>query len=308
MATVARGSKQAGGTNFTSNTTALAAEVNTDFNTLYDAWNNHDAGTSKHTIVSVENATSTVLVVNNSNGTNDIVDFKDNGTSTFKIADGGNITATGTIKVGDGTQSAPGYAFSSAGNDDNGMYLASNNVVAISAGGTNRFEISTTGITAALPIAMSSQKITGLAAGSANGDAVRFEQISGLRVLSSHVDTTETQEATTSSSFTNTALSIAVTPVSSSSKFLLMFSGGIDSSDTASSCDIMLARSGSALAGEAFAETHNVTTRQSVGAVYLDSPATASPITYTVQFRSNGGDSVRFATSGVSSFVILEIG
>lgn len=45
MATVSRG------TTFSDGTTAYGSQVETDFSTIYTAWNNHDAGTSTWTVV-----------------------------------------------------------------------------------------------------------------------------------------------------------------------------------------------------------------------------------------------------------------
>lgn len=91
MATIARSTKIAGGTVLTAHSLARAQDVETDILTLFNAHNNHDGGSSKWTTVSVEGTSSTVLIANNSSGTNDIADFRDNGTSVLKISDGGAI-------------------------------------------------------------------------------------------------------------------------------------------------------------------------------------------------------------------------
>lgn len=98
MAQITRSTKVSGGTTLQSNTLARAVDVETDVLTLFNAHNNADAGTSKWQVGSFENATSTVVIVNNSTGTNDIIDCRDNGTTVFKIADGG--TATHTANAG----------------------------------------------------------------------------------------------------------------------------------------------------------------------------------------------------------------
>ena len=99
MAQITRSTKVGGGTTLQSNTLARAADVEADVLTLFNAHNNHDAGTSKWQVGSFENATSTVVIANNSTGTNDILDLRDNGTSVFKVADGGTITITGAISM-----------------------------------------------------------------------------------------------------------------------------------------------------------------------------------------------------------------
>lgn len=101
MASVTRGIKSTGGTAFQADADILAAEHNTDLDTIYDAWNAHNSGSSTWGTVSVSNASSTPLIVNNSSGTNDIFEMRDNGTMVFKLADGGVLTFApgGTTKV-----------------------------------------------------------------------------------------------------------------------------------------------------------------------------------------------------------------
>lgn len=100
MATVSRSTKVSGGTTLQSSTVARAIDVETDMLTLFNAHNNHDAGTSKWTVVSALNASACPLIADNSSGTNDIAEFKDNGTTILTVADGGIITHApgGTIK------------------------------------------------------------------------------------------------------------------------------------------------------------------------------------------------------------------
>lgn len=143
MAQITRSTKVSGGTTLQSNTLARAQDVETDMLALFNAHNNHDTGTSKWQVGSFENATSTVVIANNSTGTNDIFDARDNGTSAFKIADGGTITH------------APG--------------------------GTTKLVANSSGLTLSnsATIAMGSAKITGLAAGTTSGDAIRYEQVFG---------------------------------------------------------------------------------------------------------------------------------
>jgi len=86
---------------FTDGTDAYGSQVENEFTTIYNAWNNHDAGTSKWTVLSSLNSSSVPLVADNSSGTNDIVNFKDNSSTVFKVADGGNVTiGTGNLIFG----------------------------------------------------------------------------------------------------------------------------------------------------------------------------------------------------------------
>jgi hypothetical protein len=96
MAQITRSTKIGGGTTLQSNTLARAADVETDILTLFAAHNAADDGSVKWQVGSFENATSTVVIANNSTGTNDILDARDNGTSVLKVADGGTTTITST--------------------------------------------------------------------------------------------------------------------------------------------------------------------------------------------------------------------
>lgn len=96
MAQITRTTKIGGGATLQSNTLARAADVETDVLTLFTAHNNADTGTSKWQVGSFENASSTVVIANNSTGTNDILDARDNGTSVLKVADGGTTTVRAT--------------------------------------------------------------------------------------------------------------------------------------------------------------------------------------------------------------------
>jgi hypothetical protein len=144
MAQISRSTKVGGGTTLSSNTLARAVDVETDILTMFNAHNNHDTGTSKWQVGSFENSSSTVLIANNSSGTNDIVDFRDNGTSAFKVADAG--------------------------------------VATFAPGGTTKAVVNSSGITLSnsATIAMGSAKITGLAAATTAGDALRYEHLNRL--------------------------------------------------------------------------------------------------------------------------------
>lgn len=80
---------------FTDGTDAYGSQIEAEFNTIFNAWNNHNSGTSTWATVSALNATSVPLIADNSSGTNDIVNFKDNGSTVFKVANGGAVTITG---------------------------------------------------------------------------------------------------------------------------------------------------------------------------------------------------------------------
>lgn len=141
MAQLTRSTKISGGTTLQANTLARSADVETDMLTLFNAHNNHDTGTSKWGVVSSLSATTCPLIADNSTGTNDIMNLKDNSTTVLTVADGGIVT--------------------------------------VAPGGTTKAVINSTGVTLSnsATLAMGGAKITGLAAATATGDALRYEQL-----------------------------------------------------------------------------------------------------------------------------------
>jgi hypothetical protein len=87
----------------------------------------------------------------------------------------GQQTFTGATLHADGTVSLPGVAFS--GDTDCGMYRIGTNNIGIAVNGAKVLDIGTAGLTMVGTIAMGTSKITGLAAATTNGDAVRYEQL-----------------------------------------------------------------------------------------------------------------------------------
>ena len=304
MATVSRGSKAAGGTDFTANTNALASEVNTDLNNLVDSHNNHDAGTSKHTVVSAENASSTVIIANNSTGTNNIMELRDNGTAVVTVADGGNVTATGKLLGPDGTAALPTYSFST--DATNGLYLDAADTLGLSAGGTKRAAVSTTAMTMAVPIAMGSNKITGLAAGTTSGEAVRYEQV-GVREALVRAST-GVLASTTSGTFADTGVTGSITPSATTSRVLVLVSINIRldcdaTEEMICDCNIVKDSTEVALFRRCFAlkGNNNDSTQANVSFSYIDSPATTSATTYKVQFRRNAASAAGTISINVSA-------
>ena len=78
--------------------------------------------------------------------------YFDSTSNTFRVSQNGSAytdlvgaTNGGTFLAADGTAGAPGFAFNSAGNSDNGMFLPAANSIAFSTAGTERLNISSTG-------------------------------------------------------------------------------------------------------------------------------------------------------------------
>jgi hypothetical protein len=162
-------------------------------------------------------------------------------------------------------------------------------------------------------IAMGSQKITGLANGTAATDAAAFGQIKYLQAVQA---TTSTSTSTTSSTFTAaTNLSVAITPTSSSNrvKITATFRGYISA---AGSTFLMstLKRGSTELSGVAdgFAQYYSGAISSPdlaspITIVYIDSPATTSSTTYQVFFRSsNNSTTVTVGTATGLSVIMAE--
>lgn len=190
MAQISRSTKINGGTTLTANTLARAADVETDMLTVFNAHNNHDAGTSAWTVVKAEGSSSIPLVANNSSGTQNIVNFQDNGTNVLSIADGGTTTVRATdggtskaLIVNNGTST--GNILEAQDNGTAALTLADGGTLTYAPGGTTKIVGSTGGLVLSnsATIAMGSAKITGLAAATTAGDAVRYEQNKILQTL-----------------------------------------------------------------------------------------------------------------------------
>lgn len=201
-------------------------------------------------------------------------------------------SSTTQVKVPDGSAANPSYSFASANNDDNGMYLSAANVVSWAAAGVLRMSLSASALTMALPIAMATNKITGLGAATADGDATRWEQL-GVRgaPVRASVGATATNSTGT---FADSGITGNITPSSATSRVLVIVSINIrldldateemvcDCNIVRDSTEVALFRRCSTLKG------NNNDSRQSqVSFAYIDSPATTSATTYKVQFRRN---------------------
>jgi hypothetical protein len=138
----------------------------------------------------------------------------------------------------------------------------------------------------------------------------------GGKVLQVVSATTSTTTLSTSTTFSNTNLTASITPTASTSKVLIMLtvpevykSGVVNSS-----VGMQIARNGTAV--NRFATTTQSTSTTSdffgtISAQYLDSPATTSSTTYTLQIRANiSGNQVGIIDNpnSVGSIILMEIG
>lgn len=158
-------------------------------------------------------------------------------------------------------------------------------------------------------IAMGGNKLTGLAAGTTAGDSVRFEQVFMLQKPVR--GTTTTGSATTSSSYTNTALAVSITPTVSSSRILIFayFNAfmsdstglGIFTVNGTTTGNILAASGGPQIKGTG---TNFLHTCALVGA---DTPGTTSAQTYTLQMKTSGGGTVNFGDGELATIIAIEV-
>lgn len=127
---------------FVSGTTILSSAMNTNFDDIETYINNRNSGSATWDRLLVTSSSAVPLIVDNSSGTSNIAQFRDNGSNVFSIADGGNVTATGVILGPAGSASAPTYSFS--GDTNTGMYESAADILRLVAAGTVRMEFNST--------------------------------------------------------------------------------------------------------------------------------------------------------------------
>ena len=328
MAQITRSTKIAGGTTLQSNTLARAVDVETDILTLFTAHNNADTGTTKWQVGSFENALSTVLIANNSTGTNTIFQAQDNGTAVLTVADNG---ATSLTCVGGSTETLTVSNSTSTGAiarlNDNAttvLLVADGGTVTFSPGGTNKVVASSTGLTLSnsATIAMGAAKVTGLANGSTSTDAAAFGQIGGTLgtnaagyikgTVVQAVQVTQTNSTTSSgTTYTTTGTAASITPLATTHKIRISVTGALDNNTDSSTAKVSIFRDASDLDATANGFSHVI---GAVGAAmsvpcamtYLDSPASTSAITYAVKIKSStAAQTIWNALSG-SAVILLE--
>ena len=102
---------------------------------------------------------------------------------------------------------------------------------------------------------------------------------------------------TTSSTFSDTGLTASITPISSTSKILVLVNlCGCGKRTSNTSLQLKLVRNSTDILkideNAAYTDNTNRIEIGSVSATYLDSPATTSSTTYKVQFASSGNNSL----------------
>lgn len=188
-----------------------------------------------------------------------------------------NPTFTGQSLFADGTVAAPGIAFSSS--PGTGLYQIGANDAAIATNGVKALEVN------------SSQQV----------DIANTKLLCGanqvfpiVQIVSA--DFNNGASSSTSTTFTASGTTLSITPKFSTSKIFVMASG-VAQSGTTSSVIVTLFRNSTSLTGTTEGLAIVVPVGAAVGnapftLINYDSPATTSPTTYTVYFRSSGGQAV----------------
>jgi hypothetical protein len=142
----------------------------------------------------------------------------------------------------------------------------------------------------------------------------------GGKVLQVVQDVSTTEESTTSTSYVDSALSIAITPSATTSKILVIVNAGVAFSRTSAiegGMLINLVRTATqlgekkmALEVDTSATENRIVPKQDSSIIYLDSPSTTSATTYKVQFKTEFASSTAYVApnSGLSSITLIEIG
>ena len=158
-------------------------------------------------------------------------------------------------------------------------------------------------------LSLNSNKITSLANGTAAADAAAFGQIKLVSAPIMATGTTTT--STTSATFTDTVITASITPTSASNRVFIWVTTSFRTADLNSTDALLtLARGGTNLGG-----TNGFLTLKSAdldaifqgpaAVAYIDSPATTSSTTYTVQIRSTNGVNAVSVNPDTSTWVII---
>jgi|LakMenEpi03Aug12_release.lakeMendotaPanAssembly.Ray.scaffolds.fasta_scaffold211673_2 hypothetical protein len=142
----------------------------------------------------------------------------------------------------------------------------------------------------------------------------------GGKVLQVVQDVTTTEESTTSTSYVDTALSIAITPSAATSKILVIVNAGVAFSRNNAieggmlfnlvRTSTQLGEKKMALEVDTSATENRIVPKMDASIIYLDSPNTTSATTYKVQFKTEFASSTAYVApnSGLSSITLIEIG
>lgn len=156
------------------------------------------------------------------------------------------------------------------------------------------------GATMSAAVAMGANKITGLANGTASTDAAAFGQLKYFQTVQA---TGTTTTSTSSGTFVDTVVSGAITPTSSSHRIKITISTSIRTS--AGRAHYGVGRGGSNIS-EQGEENISATNETPLCICWIDSPATTSATTYTLQVRQETAGTIDVNVNNLTWCVILE--
>ena len=93
MAQITRSTKVNGTTSLAASTRARAQDIEVDIALLFSTHNSYDSAASSWTALKAAGSSTVPLSIDNLTGTQNIAEFKDNGTNVWHIADGGNLVS-----------------------------------------------------------------------------------------------------------------------------------------------------------------------------------------------------------------------
>lgn len=308
---------------FSDGTIAYGSQVEQEFSTLYTTLNNLNNATTNWGRVSVLNTTSVPLIADCSSGGQNIANFNNNSVVKASVGSDGTITTVktsnqlvlGTTNTTTISATAPSASrtvtIPDPGTNANFVMSESNqtiNAVKTFAGGAGAITMSSS------TIAMGSNKITGLANGTATTDGATFGQIKLVQYQS---NSTTSSTSTTSLTFVDaTNFNVTITPTSSSNKIFIItsFMGSCASTTVGRNSYFTIVRGTTNLGTtDGFCYITNVSsatdTEVPVTITYLDAPATTSSTTYKIQLRSNNADNTAWVQrdSQTATITVFEL-
>jgi len=144
----------------------------------------------------------------------------------------------------------------------------------------------------------------------ASDAAIATTKLGSGAVLNVYTNVNTTADSTTSTSFVASSSAITLTPVSSSSKFLLLFNSVLEVTNGCrpeftffrDSTNIGVGHNNSIVRDQ---DTSNINV--SYGMHKVDTPSTSSQIVYKMFFRSSNGNQAFAVSGGEANFTIMEI-
>jgi hypothetical protein len=129
------------------------------------------------------------------------------------------------------------------------------------------------------------------------------------KVLQVVTATDETQRQTNSNSFVTGTINVNITPSSTSSKILILYSTAADGADGQNTVNVTIYRDSTNLGNSVDGMSACYPRVGGIGINHLDSPSTTSEVTYTVYFKVlSGSDNVEINYSGAQgNLTALEI-